>query len=101
MSLDRHRVDILSSDLRAVLNFLANQLSEMVFDVQSQSCSPYRADEEQSLGEEREPGFRLPIPARYVIGTNGVILAADVNADYTIRLEPADTVKFLRMLHRD
>ncbi len=45
-----------------------------------------------------EPAYRLPIPARYVIDTSGIIRAADVNADYTIRPEPADTVKFLRTL---
>jgi hypothetical protein len=30
-----------------------------------------------------EPGYRLPMPARYVIDKEG--RAADVNADYTIR----------------
>ena len=45
-----------------------------------------------------EPNYRLPIPARYVIDTSGIIRAADVNADYTVRPEPSDTVKFLRTL---
>ena len=45
-----------------------------------------------------EPGYRLPIPARYVIDTEGVIRAADVNADYTIRLEPAETLRIVRKL---
>jgi hypothetical protein len=31
-----------------------------------------------------EPGYRLPMPARYVVDTQGIIRAADVNADYTI-----------------
>src|SRR5246127_4133607 len=43
-----------------------------------------------------EPGYRLPMPARYVIDKEGIIRAADVNADYTIRLEPAETLKELR-----
>jgi peroxiredoxin len=43
-----------------------------------------------------EPGYRLPMPARYVIDKEGTIRAADVNADYTIRLDPAETVKVLR-----
>jgi peroxiredoxin len=29
-----------------------------------------------------EPEYRLPLPARYVIDTSGIIRAADVNADY-------------------
>jgi|SRR5215831_14952576 len=42
--------------------------------------------------------YRLPIPARYVIDKEGIIRAADVNADYTIRPEPSETVKQLRRL---
>jgi peroxiredoxin len=45
-----------------------------------------------------EPGYRLPMPARYVIDKDGIIRAADVNADYTIRPDPAETVRVLRML---
>lgn len=42
-----------------------------------------------------EPEYRLPMPARYVIDQQGVIRAADVNADYTIRSEPAETLSLL------
>jgi peroxiredoxin len=45
-----------------------------------------------------ESQFRLPLPARYVIDKEGIIRAADVNADYTIRPEPFETVKVLRAL---
>lgn len=45
-----------------------------------------------------ESEYRLPIPARYVIDKEGTIRAADVNADYTMRPEPAETVRQLRML---
>ena len=45
-----------------------------------------------------EPEYRLPMPARYVIDKQGIIRAADVNVDYTIRTEPAETLKQLRML---
>jgi len=53
------------------------------------------------------PGVRrAEVPARFGrtkqtrVDTSGIIRAADVNADYTIRPEPADTVKFLGMLKR-
>lgn len=46
-----------------------------------------------------EPQFRLPIPARYVIGKEGIIRAADVNADYTIRPDPSETLKQLQALN--
>ena len=45
-----------------------------------------------------ESEYRLPIPARYVIDKQGIIRAADVNADYTIRPEPAETLRQLRTL---
>ena len=45
-----------------------------------------------------EPEYRLPIPARYLIDKQGLIRAADVNADYTIRPEPSETLRELRML---
>ena len=45
-----------------------------------------------------EPEFRLAMPARYVVDKQGIIRAADVNADYTIRLEPAETLRELRNL---
>ena len=45
-----------------------------------------------------EPEYRLPIPARYVIDRVGIIRAADLNADYTIRSEPSDTLRELRKL---
>ncbi len=48
-----------------------------------------------------EPEYRVPLPARYVIDKQGVIRAADVNADYAIRPEPSETVKQLRALASD
>ena len=43
-----------------------------------------------------ESEYRLPMPARYVIDQRGIIRGADVNADYTIRPEPAASVGLLR-----
>jgi peroxiredoxin len=45
-----------------------------------------------------EPGYRLPMPARYVIDKQGIIRAADVNADYTVRSEASETLKQLQRL---
>jgi peroxiredoxin len=35
-----------------------------------------------------EAEYRLPIPARYLVDKEGIIRAADVIADYTLRLNP-------------
>src|ERR1700758_4833556 len=45
-----------------------------------------------------ESEYRLPMPTRYVIDKQGIIRAADVNADYTIRPEPSETLRQLRTL---
>jgi|SRR5215470_3664354 len=45
-----------------------------------------------------EPAYRLPLPARYVVDRQGQICAADVNADYTVRTDPEETLAQLRGL---
>ena len=42
-----------------------------------------------------EPSWTLPMPARYVIGTDGVIAYAEVNPDYTRRPDPAELLPVL------
>jgi len=42
--------------------------------------------------------WNLPMPARYVIGTDGVIAYAEVNPDYTQRPEPSDLLPVLDSL---
>lgn len=39
--------------------------------------------------------WTLPMPARFIIGQDGVILYAEVNPNYTHRPEPADLLPFL------
>ena len=43
-----------------------------------------------------DPSWTLPIPGRYVIGQDGLILYAGINADYTQRPEPEDMLPALR-----
>ncbi len=45
-----------------------------------------------------DDSWTLPMPARFVIDQSGIIRSADVNADYTIRPEPADTIRILSCL---
>ncbi|UJH78236.1 AhpC/TSA family protein (plasmid) [Burkholderia cenocepacia] len=37
-----------------------------------------------------DPSRTLPMPARYVIGQNGIVLYSEVNPDYTRRPDPSD-----------
>jgi len=42
-----------------------------------------------------EPSWTLPMPARYVIGKDGVIAYAEVNPDYTRRPDPKEPLQVL------
>jgi peroxiredoxin len=42
-----------------------------------------------------DPSWVLPMPARYVIGTDGVIAYAEVNPDYTRRPDPSELLPVL------
>jgi peroxiredoxin len=43
-----------------------------------------------------DPGWTLPMPARYVIARDGTIVYAEVNPDYTLRPEPESMLPVLR-----
>ncbi len=45
-----------------------------------------------------EPSWTLPLPARYIIDSASVVRYARVEADYTHRPEPAETVEALKGL---
>lgn len=45
-----------------------------------------------------DDSWTLPMPARYIIDASGIVRYAEVNADYTIRPEPEDTVAALKAL---
>ena len=47
-----------------------------------------------------ESEYRLPMPARYIVDSNGLIRSADVDADYTIRPEPSETLRHLKAIVR-
>jgi peroxiredoxin len=47
-----------------------------------------------------DDSWTLPMPARYVIGQDGIIAYAEINPDYTQRPEPSDVFPILdRLMH--
>ncbi len=48
-----------------------------------------------------EDSWTLPMPARYVIGNDGVIAYAEVNPDYTRRPDPSELLPVLLRLRTD
>ena len=45
-----------------------------------------------------DPAWVLPMPARYVVGTDGIIAYAEVNPDYTQRPDPSELLPVLDRL---
>jgi peroxiredoxin len=43
-----------------------------------------------------DDSWTLPMPTRLVVGQDGIVKYAEVDADYTVRPEPADTLAALR-----
>ena len=46
-----------------------------------------------------DPSWRLPMPARFVVDKSGIIRAADVDPDYTVRPEATQTLAVLKALN--
>ena len=47
-----------------------------------------------------DASWSLPIPARFLIDSQGIIRAAESGPDYTTRPEPEDTLEAVRALSR-
>ena len=47
-----------------------------------------------------EPSWTLPMPARYVIASDGMIAYSEVNPDYTRRPDPSELLPILQRLRR-
>ncbi|MCG8427311.1 MAG: AhpC/TSA family protein [Chromatiales bacterium] len=90
---ERHDIDI------DILSDAGNQVAEqlgLVFEL-SEKLRPIYAklgiDIPAYNGDE---SFKLPVPATYIVGEDGQVLYAFVNADYTQRMEPLDIVAALK-----
>ncbi len=47
-----------------------------------------------------DDSWTLPMPARFIVDQNGVIRAAEVNLDHTVRPEPDTAIEALKALKR-
>lgn len=45
-----------------------------------------------------DPSWRLPVPARFVIDTDGIVRSVEADPDYKYRPEPETTLGFLRQV---
>jgi len=46
-----------------------------------------------------DDSWTLPMPARFIIDSEGIIRYAEINPDYTVRPDPAETIAALKRIY--
>jgi peroxiredoxin len=93
----KEKQDLAFPVLSDVGNTIARQYG-IVFAVGEEVAERYRMSGIDLEASNGDASYELPIPATYVIGTDGVIRYAFVEADYTVRAEPSAVLDALRAL---
>lgn len=75
-------------------NAVAKQFG-LVFQLEDKLVALYKKMGIDLVKSQENENSELPIPATYVVNTDGVIKLAYLNSDYTKRLEPMDAVAAL------
>lgn len=88
------RADVSIDILSDANNRVAEQMG-LVFELPQALRSIYEKFGIDIPAHNGDDSFKLPVPATYIIGKDGLIVYAFVNADYTQRLEPAEIVAIL------
>jgi peroxiredoxin len=87
-----------------VLSDVGNRVARaygLVFALPDEVIAYYREHRKHDLTAANGPGhWELPVPATFVIARDGRIVLADVDPDYTRRLEPAAILEALEDLWR-
>jgi peroxiredoxin len=73
----------------------------LVFSLPSDLREVYRSFGVDLTRFNGDDSWSLPMPGRFVIDQAGIIRRADIDPDYTVRPEPAETVAFLKKLAVD
>ena len=68
------------------------------FEVPSEIKAIYTGFGLDLAASNGEPSWTLPIPARLVVDSSGVVRAADIDPNYTVRPEPEKTLDDLKLL---
>lgn len=90
---NRHQIDI------EILSDTGNAVSEqmgLVFSLAEELRPIYLGAGLDIPAYNGDDSFRLPVPATYIVGSDGIIKADFVNADYTRRMEPAEILTTLQ-----
>ncbi|MCK4834696.1 MAG: AhpC/TSA family protein [Gammaproteobacteria bacterium] len=99
---DKSKDQVNSSQLTfEVLSDVGNKLAKqcgLVFTLPESLRPIYEAWQLDIPGHNADDGFELPMPATYIIGTDGLVHYAFVDMDYTKRLEPDIIIEQLKSL---
>jgi peroxiredoxin len=68
------------------------------FALQDELIDLYKSFKNDLPAFNDDPSWVLPMPARFVIGTDGIIAYAEVNPDYTQRPDPSELLPVLDRL---
>ncbi|QZY56189.1 peroxiredoxin-like family protein [Crassaminicella profunda] len=81
-----------------VLSDIGNEIARelgLVFTVEEELRPIYKRLGVDLVTTQGNENYELPVPATYVVDTNGTIILSYVNTDYTTRLEPKEVLEVL------
>lgn len=81
-----------------ILSDIGNEISRevgLVFTVEEELHPVYKKLGVDLVATQGNENYELPVPATYVVGTNGTIILSYVDTDYTNRLEPVEVLTVL------
>lgn len=84
-----------------ILSDIENEVARefgIVYHVEEELQEAYKNLGIDLVSTQGNNNYELPVPATYVVNTNGNVILSYVNTDYTKRLEPSTVLESLRNL---
>jgi peroxiredoxin len=79
-------------------NKLANKFG-LTYYVEKELQEAYKNLGIDLVSSQGNSNYELPVPATYVVNSNGTIVLAFIDTDYTKRLDPSEVIETLKELH--
>jgi peroxiredoxin len=85
-----------------ILSDIENKVARefgLTFCIEDELQAVYKNLGVDLVASQGNKNYELPVPATYVIGSNGIVILSYVDVDYTKRLEPEEVISILRELN--